>query len=444
LAASRPLAAERSPWLRGTLAVPGDAIVSALALIIAAASAVGESRITGYAETPELLAVAGMLQQLGARVVTEQGQLIVSGIGAGGLLEPREPLDCGRSALAAELLMGLCAPYDFGTTIAGELLEISPRHFEPLLTRLAALGVVRTGDRTRLPVGLRGPRVALPQTIDLAGTTPETKAALLLASLNVTGNTTLIERGNGWNHAERLLESFGVRLTITPRDETSRTIEVAGLPDLEGRNVIVPGDPVLASLGAVAASIVPASEIRIERVLLNPRRTTFLSALVAMGASVEAHGLTLIDGEEVADLVVRQAPLNGIALGATHVGAMMEELPLLAIAAAFAEGSTVLHLPDALAFAAHDRIVAITRGLFVNGIRAEATDDTLIIHGTAEPRGGGRVVTDGDTAIAMSFLVLGMAAKDQVTIDDWSGIEERFPGFVEAFENIGASFVRYE
>jgi 3-phosphoshikimate 1-carboxyvinyltransferase len=198
----------------------------------------------------------------------------------------------------------------------------------------------------------------------------------------------------------------------------------------------------MAALAAMAATIVPDSDLRIENVLLNPARTMFLSALVAMGASVEAHGLVIRDGEEVADLVVRHQPLQGVALGAGHVALMLDEIPYLAVAAAFATGDTVLHLPNALPIEASARIAATARGLAANGVFCEATEEAFSITGTGGVRGRGRVITGQDPAVGMAFLVLGMAAREQVTIDDQTGIEERFPGFVELFEKAGASFVR--
>lgn len=436
----RPLAAEHSPWLRGELPIPGDTVIALLALA-AAALARGESVIESAPEGTETEALVRVIEDLGARVGRRSGRWHVTGLGPGGLLEPAGALDLGNSALGLELAMGLTGVYDFPTRFRGTP-DLSLRPLGELLSRLEDFGVrVLDMDEGRLPVTLAGPKLAVPVELELPAGAPLTKAALLFAALGAPGVSTFIEPRPSWDHAERMLARFGATLKVSG-EAWPKTIEVGGLPQLHARQVVVPADPSLAAFGAVAASIVPNSEIRVSNLLVNPSRTGLFSVLLAMGADISATNLRTPGGEEVADVVIRYAGLEGIVLAAEDVEPLLEDVPLLAAAAARAHGETVLHLPQGLPLWEHARIAAVARGLRANGITAEANDEALTIEGAPVVRGGGRVVTGRDPGLAMAFLVLGMAAEHQVTIDDQSGIEERFPGFVELFENIGASFVR--
>lgn len=435
----RPLAAARSPWLRGTLRVPGDAAISHLALMLAA-SARGESIITGGLASEGIAATVRALRALGARCEAEDGRWYVSGLGISGLLEPEHAFDLGDSALGAELLMGLAGIYDFPTAFRGSP-ELSARSFGDVLQGLKAFGVITDSDNGRLPIKLRGPKLGMPIEHTLPANAPATKAALLLAAISAPGRSSFTEPAPTWNHAERLLRHFGANVE-TASGDAGHTTAITGLPNLRSRHVDVPADPSLAALAAVAASIVPGSELAVENVLVNPTRTALFSTLVAMGAGIEVRRLRDNGGEEVAELAIRHVGLKGIVLAEKHVAPLLEDLPLLAVAAAFAEGETVLNLPPRLPLWEHARIASIARGLRMNGVRCDASEDAFTIVGSPEVRGGGRVITGRDPGIAIAFLVLGMAARDQVTVDDQSGIEERFPGFADSFEDIGASFVR--
>jgi len=424
------------------LSVPGDAMISHLALA-AAAVARGESVIAGAPGTPGLAASARALAALGARVERRGELWQVSGLGASGLLEPAAPLDFRESGLGLQLMMGLAGVYDFPTTFLGTP-EVSGRATAQLLSRLGAFGVRLAGeDAARLSQTLHGPGLPMPVEMTLPAHAPVMKAALLLAAMAAPCVSRFTEPMPTWNHAERMLAQFGAGLTVTPDDAGGRRIELAGLADLRARQVAIPANTGFAALGAVAATIVPGSEIRIENVLVNPARTAILAALVALGANIEVSQLRSAGGEEVADLTVKHAGLRGVTLGAPHVEPLLGDMPMLAVAAAFAEGETVLNMPPGLPLLEQARLMAIARGLAANGVEAEADDEMFAIRGVGQVRGGGRVVTTGDPMIGMAFLVLGMAAGDQVTIDNQSGIEEHFPGFIDRFENIGASFVRY-
>lgn len=437
---ARPLAAERTPWLRGRLDLPGDAIIADLAFCCAALAR-GTSMIEGAPSSRGTAALAEALAALGVRVEPAGARWYLTGLGAGGLLEPLVPLELRDSAFGSWLVMGLAGIYDFPTLIRGSELA-GPRQTSQFLTLLAELGVEATSDPSgRQPLVLRGPKLGIPVDLALPPDAPAMKAALLFAALGVPGRSSFIEPAPGWDHPERMLTQFGATLSSGPA-EAGKRIEIDGLTDLKAQQIAVPADPSLAAVGAVAASIVPASEIEIGNVLVNPKRTGVLSALVALGARIEARNLRTLHGEEVADLAVRHDGLKGIALGAQHVAGLIADLPLLAAAAAFAEGDTVFYLPPHLPMLDRASLAALARGLVLCGVDAVAEEEMFAVHGSAAVRGGVAVDTADDPALALAFLVLGMGANEPVTIAGESVVEERCPGFVERFENIGASFIR--
>jgi 3-phosphoshikimate 1-carboxyvinyltransferase len=439
-AAARPLATERCPWLRGRLAVPGDEMISHLALALGALAR-GETTIKGALRGPRTAAMGAALTALGVRVDDDATRRWLHGLGVRGLLRPEEPLDLASSPIGLLLTIGLVAPLGASWRITGDPVLFG-RPLNALLDPLAAFGMKTVGWRGSLPLTLEGPAIPMPVESSLPPGEPMIKAALLLAALNTPGISTFTDPHPTPNHAERLLAAFGADIVVSVGAVGEELIRVRGLTELTGRTVAVPGDTALAALGAVAASIVPGSEITVPGVLVNPRRTAVLSALVALGADIEVHALRIENGEEVADLVVRHRGLTGIRLAAAHVGPLLDAVPMLAVAAACAEGETVFELPPNLPMLTYARHEALAKGLRANGIAASAGDDAIVVKG-GTVAGGGRVVTDDDGGLAMAFLVLGMAAADQVTIDDQTGIEERFPDFVSAFEQIGASFIRY-
>lgn len=439
----RPLATERSPWLRGMLAVPGDAAITHLALACGAL-AHGWSEIRTPLDTARVRAFAETLECLGAHIIRDGERWYATGTGVGCLLEPPDSIVFGGSSYGLELLVGLAGTSAFVTRIEGAHPSLAGCRLGGILRGLEALGSeTMHAEGGRLPVTLRGATVGLPAAIPLPAEAPGAKPALALAALAVPGITSLIEERADASHPERMLRRFGADVLSRTQEEGGQRVEIRGLPELHAQHVDVPADTGLAALGAVAASIVPASDLAISGALVNPARTPILSALVAMGAHIEVQSLRESGGEEVADLAIRHAGLRSIALAAEYVAPLLDDLPMVAVAAACAEGTTVLELPPRLPLETHGRIAAIARGLSVNGVGCEAEEERLIIHGTGRVSGGGRVITTGDPDLALAFLVLGMAADDQVTVSDQSGIEDRFPGFLDSFENVGASFVRY-
>lgn len=437
--ARQPLSAERAPWLRGTLRVPGDPILTQLTLLIAAVAR-GETVIAGGLDTPATAATERAIAALGAWCErTGSGACRIHGLGTGGLLEPAQMLNLGTSPIAAAAALGLVGGHEFRARLTADP-EVAARSYGVILDGLRALDCrVEASDRGRLPVTLHGPDVVVPLDLALPAHAPEAKAALLLAALNGRGPSVLTEPGPTWNHTERLLRRFGASVEEADLEDGGRRITLGGQPELRAQPVEVPGDPSLAALGVVAATIVPGSEITIGRVLLNPTRTSVLSALMAMGASIEIHNLGREGEEEVGDLVVRTGALRGVAFAAQHVAPLVADLPLLCAAAAYAEGETVFYLPPNLPLLEQARLAALSQALSANGVRNHVSEETVAVAGAAAAHGGARLDID-DPGIALAMLILGMGSRHRVTLSHGSVIEERFPGFVAAFEEIGASF----
>jgi 3-phosphoshikimate 1-carboxyvinyltransferase len=426
-----PLASHGATPLSGRFTTPGDRTISHCALIVAAL-AVGRSSIEGLLEIEDVLATAAALRQLGVRIEQRDGAWHVHGLGVGGLLEPLGPLELGKSG-AAPLLMGLLAPYPFAARLTSGSLPAR----QPLLDALARIGAAVTAPQSG-GLTLRGPRMPLPLQHVLAGPSEVIKSALLLAGAQIAGTTTVIETVATGDHTEKLLAEFGGAVSVVIDEAGGATISVSGLTELQPRRVAVPGDPSLAAYPLVAALIVPGSDLLIENVLVNPVRTGLIDTLLEMGGDIQFLNQHETGGEHIADLRVRSSRLRGIHVGAAHAAAMLDDIPALAIAAAYAQGETVIEGLALLREQESDRLAAIAAGLAANKVTVAEGDDRLTIGGIGKVEGGGTVQSRGDSRIAMSFLVLGLASHKRVTLDDTSTIETSFPGFVAAMSAAGA------
>lgn len=440
--ALRPLAAERSPWLRGTLRVPGNRSISHRALMLGA-MARGETIIEGLREGEDVLATARAMRALGARINKRASRWHVMGIGVGGFLEPEHDLDFGNSDTGLGLTMGLLGSYQFTSRFLGDA-SLSTRPMQRVLDPLRAIGVeIVEHHDNKLPIALRGPRTPVPIEYRLPVASAQAKSCLLLAGLVIPGTTVVIEPVITRDHTERMLEAFGARIEKRTDAAGQYTVEIEGLPNLRAQQVLVPADPSSAAFGIVAALIVPGSELVMENILINPTRIGLIDILLEMGADIEFMSVRKAGGEQVADLRVRHSELKGVIVPAARASSMIDEYPALAVAAAFAQGETLMQGLGELRVKENDRLAAVTRGLRVNGVECEEGPEALRVRGGGRVKGGGRVVTHMDHRIAMSFLVMGMAADEAVTIDDQSMIAASFPDFIARFEDIGASFIRY-
>ena len=440
--APRPIATERSPWLRGVLHMAGDRAISHRALILGS-MARGETIIEGLHESADVFATGRSMQALGARIEKRAGRWHIMGIGVGGFLEPEDALHFSNSTTALRLCMGLIGPYGFTSHYVGDA-GLASRSQAGLLAALQHFGVgVVAGDGEHLPLSLRGARLATPADYRLEAPSALLKSAMLLGALPIAGVTTITEPLPTRDHTERMLKTFGARLEIQATPEGGRVIEIEGLANLRAQQVLVPGDAGAAAHAIVAGLITPDSEILVENVLVSPMRTGLIDTLREMGGHIDLVRPRKVGGEDVADVRVIHSPLRGVTVPAERVPALVEEFPLLGVAAAMAEGDTVVEGLAGLADGDCDQVQAVVNGLVVNRAAASLGEGRLTIHGTGKVKGGGRVVTHGDASVAMAFLVLGMATSEQVTVDDQSAIAQIYPDFMTDFENLGASFLRY-
>jgi 3-phosphoshikimate 1-carboxyvinyltransferase len=434
LAASRPAAP-----LSGRLRVPGDKSISHRALMLAALTA-GRTEISGLLEGEDVLATARAIEALGARTLrTGAGRWHVDGVGIGGLAEPEDVLDLGNSGTSARLLLGILATHALTTFVTGDAsLRRRPmrRVIEPL-SRMGARFVAREGGR--LPLAVSGAVDPLPITYPLPVPSAQVKSAVLLAGLNTPGETTIVEPQPARDHTERMLRHFGAVVTVAPAEEGGRRITVEGFPELVAARITVPGDPSSAAFPLVAALIVPGSEVTVAGVGINPTRTGLLDCLQEMGADIAFLDQREEGGEPIADLRVRAGALHGADIPAERAPRMIDEYPILAVAAACARGRTVMHGLAELRVKESDRLAAISVGLAACGARVAVEGDTLIVEGDGRPPAGGAVIATAlDHRIAMAFLMLGLATRDPVQIDDAAPIATSFPGFVDLMGELRA------
>jgi len=433
------LVARASGALGGRVAVPGDKSISHRALMLGGL-AVGESRVSGLLEGEDVLATARAMRALGAEVAREgKGDWRIAGSGVGGLAEPAVTLDMGNAGTGARLLMGLVASHPITCQFTGDAsLRARPmaRIARPL-ERMGARFIAREG--CRLPLTVIGAAEPLPIAYRLPVPSAQVKSAVLLAGLNAPGETRVIEPQPTRDHSERLLRHFGASVRSEIGPDGARIIGVTGQPELTGREVVVPGDPSSAAFLVVAGLIVPGSRLTVAGVGVNPLRTGLHDTLAEMGASITIANRREQGGEPVADLVVEAGDLRGVEVPAARAPTMIDEYPILAVAAACAEGETLLRGLGELRVKESDRLDAIARGLAACGVAVEAGEDWLRIEGVGgPPPGGGLVAARLDHRIAMAFLVLGLATRAPVAIDDGRPIDTSFPGFVALVNGLGA------
>ena len=430
--AGRPLRARRPDTpLSGTLRVPGDKSISHRALMFGAL-AVGETRIAGLLEGEDVLRTAAAMRALGAEVVRDSaGQWRVAGRGVGGLEEPAEVLDMGNSGTAARLLAGILASHPFFSVMTGDA-SLCRRPMRRVTDPLGACGARFAGrSGGRLPLAVEGARDALPLDYRVPVPSAQVKSAVLLCGLNAPGLTRVEEPEATRDHSENMLRHFGAEVGVEVAG-AGRVITLRGQPHLRAADVVVPGDPSSAAFPIVAALLVPGARLRIAGVGLNSLRTGLFATLREMGASILVENERMEGGEPIGDLVASHGCLRGIDVPPGRAPSMIDEYPVLAVAAAFAEGATRMRGLRELRVKESDRLAATAALLAANGVRVEVAGDDLIVHGTGRaPAGGGLVTTHMDHRLAMSALVLGMASAQPVQVDDGSFIDTSFPGFVE-------------
>jgi len=440
--AAAPLAASRPPaGLHGSVRVPGDKSISHRALMLGAL-AVGRTEISGLLEGEDVVATAAAMRALGATVERlGEGRWRVDGVGIGGLAEPADVIDYGNSGTGARLLLGILATHPIASFITGDAsLRSRPmrRVTEPL-SRFGARFAAREGGR--LPVAVTGARDPVPIEYTLPVASAQVKSAVLLAGLNTPGETTVVEPQPTRDHTERMLGHFGANLRVEPLAQGGRRITLVGQPELAAAPIAVPGDISSAAFPLVAGLVVPGSEVTVEGVGLNPSRTGLLASLAEMGADLAYLDERIEGGEPVADLRVRAGALRGADIPASRAPSMIDEYPVLAVAAACARGRTVMRGLGELRVKESDRLAGTAEGLAACGVKVAVEGDDLVVEGDGgAPAGGGLIETRLDHRIAMAFLVLGLATRSPVRIDDARPIATSFPGFTTLMNRLGAGF----
>jgi 3-phosphoshikimate 1-carboxyvinyltransferase len=436
-----PVEARAGGPLSGKARVPGDKSISHRALILGAL-AVGETRISGLLEGEDVLNTAKSMRALGAKVErTGDFAWKVNGTGVAGFAQPQDRLDFGNSGTGCRLVMGAVAGCPITVVFDGDA-SLRSRPMRRILDPLELMGA-RTGEAReggRLPLTLHGAHDPVPITYKTPVASAQIKSAVLLAGLAAPGVTTVIEQEASRDHTELMLKHFGADIVSTKEGPHGRKIALTGQPELHGAKVVVPADPSSAAFPLVAALIVEGSEIILSDVMTNPLRTGLYKTLREMGASIEESETRGDAGEPMAQLRVRASQLRGVEVPPERAPSMIDEYLVLAVAAAFAEGTTVMRGLKELRVKESDRLEATADMLRVNGVKVEISGDDLIVEGRGQVPGGGLVKTHMDHRIAMSALVMGLASDKAVKVDDTAFIATSFPDFIPMMRALGAGF----
>ena len=426
--------------MKGTVRVPGDKSISHRALIFGAI-ATGKTRITGLLEAEDVINTSKVVAALGAPTAKVGDVWEVLGRGVGGLHQPDGPLDFGNSGTGTRLMMGVVAGHDMTATMIGDA-SLSRRPMRRVLGPLKTMGVAVEGDRETLPLTMQGSADLVPIEYVLPVPSAQVKSAILIAGVHAAGETTVIESEPTRDHTERMLRAFGATVRVTMRGDKT-AITVVGQPELTGRDIVVPGDPSSAAFLACAALLVPGSEVTIEGVLVNPTRIGLYTTLAEMGGLIAFRNERNEGGEPIADIRVRYSKLRGVRVPPERAPSMIDEYPVLACVAAFADGETVMEGLGELKVKESDRLAATAEGLIANGVEARVEGETLIVTGAKGGKvpGGGTVATHLDHRIAMAFLTMGLASEAPVMVDDTTMIATSFPEFLGLMERLGAGYV---
>ena len=419
--------------------MPGDKSISHRALLISALAA-GETRISGLLEGEDVVATIGAIRALGSSVDRDDsGVWHIFGCGLGALTEPRNVLDMGNSGTASRLLLGVLASHPVTATLTGDA-SLRTRPMERVMQPLRSFGANFVGAVGGcLPLTITGAAEAMPIEYKIPVASAQIKSAILLAGLNAPGKTVVIEPVPTRDHTERLLRHFGADINVEEINSGGRCITISGETELIGHEVHVPADISSAAFLIVAALLVPGSKIHLPGVGLNPLRAGLVETLKEMGAAITEWDVADDKGELVGDLAIKATPLSGIEVPPERASSMIDEYPILAVAAACASGTTVMRGIAELRLKESDRLFSIAKGLAACGVKVEETEDSLTVHGAGEPpKGGVNIHADYDHRIAMAFLVLGMVSREPITVTGAATINTSFPGFVDVMNELGA------
>ena len=441
-----PMSSERVTNLRGQAIVPGDKSISHRSLILGALS-VGHTKIHGLLEGRDVIDTAKAMSSFGALVEKhEHGYWTVDGFGVGGFAEPEKVIDCGNSGTGVRLIMGAMSTTDITATFTGDV-SLNRRPMARITEPLNLFGAKTYGrSHGKLPITVVGAASAVPITYQTPVASAQIKSAILFAGLNTAGKTTVIEKEKTRDHTERMLQGFGAEVETETTSE-GHIIRVKGYPELLPQEIKVPRDPSSAAFPVCAALITEGSDVLVPNIGLNPTRSGLFETLKEMNANITFENESFQGGEPVADIRAKFSPnMIGIDVPPERAASMIDEYPILSVVASFAKGKTVMREVNELRVKESDRIDAMAKGLRSNGLSIQEGEDWWSVEGREIDgvKGGGLCETFLDHRIAMSFLILGMASKSSVKIDDSSPITTSFPIFESLMAELGANFQKSE
>ena len=434
------ITASLSTNLTGSIKIAGDKSISHRSIILGALS-IGETTVNGLLESQDILATISAMQAFGVEIEKKaDNKWHINGLGVGGLDEPKKVLDLGNSGTGVRLLLGVAAGNPITSFFSGDE-SLSSRPMARVLKPLEMMGASFTSRMGGLlPISCTGPQTLQPIDYSLPVASAQVKSAILLAGLNTPGKTIVREPTPTRDHTERMLKQFGSEISIETDDESQNIITLKGESELTGQDIVVPGDPSSAAFPMVAGILAEDSRIEIKNVGINPLRFGLFEILNEMGAKTELIQKHDGVGEPIADIVVKTSKLKGVTVPASIAPRMIDEYPILAVAAACASGTTRMFGLQELRVKESDRLAAMANGLKACGVTVEETSDSLTVHGSGgQIEGGARIQTQLDHRIAMSFLTLGLKAKNPISIDNGTTINTSFPGFVETMKSLGAN-----
>lgn len=426
-----------SNGLRGEISAPGDKSISHRCVILSSI-AIGESRIEGLLGSTDVICTIEAMKSLGANISLNSNKCIINGIGIGSLIEPKKPLDFGNSGTAARLIMGLVSTHPIKSVFVGDA-SLSKRPMGRVIDPLTEFGTeFKLTSSEFFPIVVNGAKLPIPISYETSVPSAQVKSAVLLAGLNTPGITSVIEKQKTRDHTERLLEIYGYQIDIIEEKQKTK-ISITGQESLTSVNIVVPGDPSSAAYPVVAGLICKNSNVTVKNVLMNPTRDGIYKSLEEMGAKIDFTNKKFQAGEDVHDILVESSHLKAIDVPASRAPSMIDDYPVLAVAASIAEGTSIFRGLSELKVKESNRLSGIKHFLEVNGVNVAIKNDDLIIEGNPKGiKGGGIINTNLDHRIAMSSLILGLISDSPVSIDDTKTIDTSFPGFINLMRALGA------
>ena len=426
-----------SNGLRGEIFAPGDKSISHRCVILSSI-AIGESRIEGLLGSTDVICTIEAMKSLGANISLNSNKCIINGIGIGSLIEPKKPLDFGNSGTAARLIMGLVSTHPIKSVFVGDA-SLSKRPMGRVIDPLTEFGTeFELTSSEFFPIVVNGAKLPIPISYETSVPSAQVKSSVLLAGLNTPGITSVIEKQKTRDHTERLFEIYGYQIDIIEEKQKTK-ISITGQESLTSVNIVVPGDPSSAAYPVVAGLICKNSNVTVKNVLMNPTRDGIYKSLEEMGAKIDFTNKKFQAGEDVYDILVESSHLKAIDVPASRAPSMIDDYPVLAVAASIAEGTSIFRGLSELKVKESNRLLGIKHFLEVNGVNVAIKNDDLIIEGNPKGiKGGGIINTNLDHRIAMSSLILGLISDSPVSIDDTKTIDTSFPGFINLMRALGA------